>query len=765
MSPGRTLSSFFTPLLLLLRKTIFRGPMTISFCIVILGCIAFISGVSFLDVIELKTIDLRFKMRGEIPPGDTVVLAAIDEKSLQKEGQWVWERSKIARLISKLSEKGARVIALDVGFFEPESSQIVGIIDKINATAHQMAISSPAFEQFLDNLKIGKNNDRILARTIRDAEAKVVLGYFFQVSQEEAMHISPEDVKRHKHNIEAARYDIVRYDSEAAKEAWLIGAAAPQSNIPLVSESSPLAGYFNKLTDPDGVVRRLPMTIRFEDNLYAPLSIKAVGAYLGESLSIKIAEEYGVESLYVGERYIPTTERGEMFVNFRGTKKTFSHLSVTDILHDAVPAEAVRDKIVVIGATAIGIHDECVTPFDKVFPGPEVHLNVIDSVLAGDYLYHPAWAALFDLLVIICGGLFFSLVLSRTGPLIAGIAGVLIFGGYIWLCHYFFSEMGWILNMVYPFCVFLLVYLAVTSYKYFVEEGQKKFIRSAFSKYLAPEVVNQLIESPNKLVLGGERREITAFFSDVQGFTNISEKLAPEELVELLNEFLTEITDVILHHKGGVDKFEGDAAIAFFGAPNELENHAEAACWSCIDIQQKMINMREKWRQQGKPALYVRIGLHSGPAVVGNMGSRNRMDYTMMGDTVNTAARLEGVNKRYGTYTLIGETTYQAAGKSIVARELDAVKVVGKALPIAIYELLGYAGKVESSLLETAEHYARGLEAYRNQHWEKAIEFFTAALEVTPEDGPSQVMIRRCKEFRENPPGADWDGSFSLTTK
>ncbi len=418
-----------------------------------------------------------------------------------------------------------------------------------------------------------------------------------------------------------------------------------------------------------------------------------------------------------------------------------------------------------IGATAIGIHDECVTPVAKVFPGPEVHLNIMDSILAQDFIFHPVWAAMFDLLIIILGGLFLALVLSRAGAFAGGIAAILLFGGYIWLCQYFFSNMGWILNMVYPLSVFLAIYVAVTSYKYFSEEGQRKFIRDAFSKYLAPEVVDQLIESPHKLVLGGERREITAFFSDVQGFTSISEKLAPEELVELLNEFLTEMTDIIMKHQGGVDKFEGDAVISFFGAPNELENHAEAACLACIDIQERMKELREQWRQQGKPELKVRIGLFSGPAVVGNMGSRNRMDYTMMGDTVNTAARLEGVNKKYGTYTMIGDTTYQAAADSIAVRKLDAVKVVGKALPVNIYEVLGRSGTISQTLMDTVDCYDKGYAEYTKRNWAKAIAHFQMALELTPNDGPSLAMINRCQAYKDNPPDDGWDGSFAMDTK
>ena len=749
----------------LLNKKLLRGPVLLPFIIILVGAGLFLSSaVPFLSIMDLKTIDLRFKLRGEKAIQDTVVLVAVDERSLKAEGRWAWPRSKIADLVTRLSDKGARVIAFDVGFLEPENSVLVETIEEIQRAAAANGLRNERFVDYLGTLKVKQDNDRILAEAIKNAAAKVVLGFFFQVNAEEATHISADEIKGHSRNISTAEYPITQLITAEAKTTEMTEAAAPQSNIDIISESTNLSGFFNKLTDPDGVVRKIPLAIRFNEKLYAPLSLKAVGAYLDAPLSIRV-DDSGVTDIRVGERSIQVDDRGEIYINYRGEAQTFPHISATDILNDRVPAEMLKDKIVLIGATAVALYDECVTPVAKVFPGPEVHLNIMDSILAEDYIYHPLWATFFDLLIIIFGGSLLALVLSKAGAFSGGTVAVCLFGGYIWLCYYFFSQMGWILNMVYPLCVFLAIYVAITSYKYFFEEGQKRFIREAFSKYLAPEVVDQLISSPNRLVLGGERREITAFFSDVQGFTSISEKMAPEELVELLNEFLTEITDIIMKHKGGVDKFEGDAVIAFFGAPNELKNHPEAACLACIDIQARMEELRQQWRQRGKPELKVRIGLFSGPAVVGNMGSRNRMDYTMMGDTVNTAARLEGVNKKYGTYTMIGDATYQAAAASIAVRKLDAVKVIGKGKPIVIYEVLGRIGQVPSILAQTVEFYGQGLEEYTRRNWTEAMAFFRKALELMPEDGPSLAMMKRCQAYMENPPGEDWDGSFIMDTK
>jgi adenylate cyclase len=418
-----------------------------------------------------------------------------------------------------------------------------------------------------------------------------------------------------------------------------------------------------------------------------------------------------------------------------------------------------------IGATAVGIYDLRVIPFSSVYPGLEIHANIVDTVLHNDFLKQPSWTAIFDVAAILAAGLLLGLILPHCGVFSGvGIAAG-FFIGHIALCQYLFSGRGVIINTVYPLMVVVAVYVSLTAYKYLVETRQKRFIRSAFSTYLAPTVVQKLIESPQSLELGGEEREITAFFSDVQGFTGISERLTPQELVELLNEFLTQMTDIILQHEGTVDKFEGDAIIAFFGAPNFLENQARTACLTCVEMQKRLMQMRHKWQSEQRPELFMRIGLCTGPAVVGNMGSASRMDYTMMGDTVNTAARLEGVNKIYGIYTLICEETYRKAGNSVVTREVDAINVVGKKEPVTVYEILGDPQDMNTDLTRLIDYYAKGLGAYRRRQWEHAIKFFQAALKVMPADGPSQTMMARSKFYLKSPPGKDWDGAYRMETK
>lgn len=747
-----------------MKKLIKLNPFTISVITVVVGIFTYAYGIPFLDLMELKTIDLRFQARGTLAPNPEVLLAVIDEKSLEEQGKWVWPRSKIADLITKLSNAGAKVVGFDIGFLEPDDARLVQTIRSIQQKAQKLHSRNKAFNHFLEDLKTQSDNDKLLADAIVKSSSKIVLGHFFHMDPKAAARLSQSDLEAHQANIKGSRHKFVRYESAAAQNVPMIEAQLPQSNIKMIAEATEYSGYFNMFPDPDGVVRWIPAVFKFNDELYAPLSLVAASAFLDNPLSVNVAD-HGIEAVNIGDLAIPTAEKGQVLINYRGPQQSFPHISITDILNDRIPGDVLKDKIVLVGATAVGIFDLRVTPFGTVFPGLEIHANIIDSILSRDFLHKPGWAAMFDALAILMAGLFLGIFLPRTGAISGALTATIIFFGYIALCQYLFSAQGLILNLVYPLTVIIFIYVFITAYRYLTEAQQKKFIKDAFSTYMAPSVVNQLIQSPEKLVLGGEKRVITAFFSDVQGFTSISEKLTPAELVELLNEFLTEMTDIILAHEGTVDKFEGDAIIAFFGAPNPLPNQAEVACSSCIEMQQRLAQLREKWKTEGKPELKMRIGMCTGPAVVGNMGSKTRMDYTMMGDTVNTAARLEGVNKAYGIYTLVSDSTFSKVGDGIVGREIDSINVVGKAEPVTIYEIIGRPEDLNGHQRETLDFYAQGLSAYRQQDWNRALVFFNQALSATPDDGPSQTMLDRCTEYKTNPPPKDWNGAFTMVAK
>ena len=747
-----------------MRKLLKLNPLILTLIAILIGVVTLLSQFPFLEEMELRTIDLRFRYRGPVAPQPQVALAVIDEKSINQEGKWVWPRSKFTRLVQKVSDAGARVLGFDIGFLEADDQSVLQTIVKIQEEVRRQSLDNAPLSAYLDRLRRQTDSDQQLAQAIAASKARVVLGYFFHMDRRGLTHLVEADFEDHQRRVRTSTHQFVRYASQSAQRVPMIEAVMPQSNVEKIAQAAEYSGYFNMFPDPDGVVRWIPAVIKFRDALYAPLSLKVTSAYLDQPLSVMVTD-YGIESVRIGQTVAPTDELGRILINYRGPAQTFPHLSITDILNDKVPREALTDKIVLVGATAVGIYDLRVTPVSSVFPGLEIHANVVDSILARDFLQQPSWAIIFDLTAMILMGFGIWIVHARTGVLTSAAVAILMFGGYIGLCQLLFVSRGWILNLVYPLLVLLLAYVSITAFKYIVESRQKKFIRDAFSTYLAPTVVKQLIDAPESLVLGGEEREITAFFSDVQGFTSISERLTATELVELLNEFLSEMTDIILTNEGTVDKFEGDAIIAFFGAPNFMPNHAAVACRACIQMQQRLGQLRTKWRAEGKPELNMRIGMNTGSAVVGNMGSRQRMDYTMMGDTVNTAARLEGVNKVYGTYTMVSASTYAKARQEVIGRELDAINVVGKAEPVAVYELVGLAGQVAPATQELIETYQDGLKAYRRRDWNRAIIFFNRTLALAPDDRASQVMISRCNQYKTAPPPKDWNGAYTMTSK
>ncbi|MEE4357661.1 MAG: CHASE2 domain-containing protein [Desulfococcaceae bacterium] len=749
----------------MMQKKIRFHPLLVSILTVILAISAFLFQIPFLQRMELETVDFRFRFRGEKTPGSSIVLAVVDEKSINELGKWVWPRARFAELLDKLSDAGAKVISFDIGFLEADKSDrsIVKTLEKVRHKMRESGNLLPEMEQYLEKLEEDANQDRILAEAIRKSSAKVVLGYFFHIRLPEAEIPGEEIIAAHKKNIASSEYKIRKQTADDNPEP-VMEAIVPQSNIPLISAAAPLSGHFNMEPDQDGVVRFIPAVIRFQESLYAPLSLVTAAAFLDAPSGIT-TDGSGVVSAMIGDILLPVDSEGRMQINYRGGEKTFPHYSVTDILHDRIPDSVFRNKIVMVGVTAIGVYDMRVIPFDNVFPGLEIHANVVDNILCSDFLQKPDWIFLFDILGIISTGLFLGIILPRLGLAGGTLTVSLLFAAYLSLTQNMFSRQGLVINLVYPSCVMLVMFICTTVYHFFIESRQKKFIRLAFSHFLAPSVVNQIIESPENLDLGGEERYITAFFSDVQGFTSISEMLSPSEIRDILNEFLTEMTDIVLRYEGTVDKFEGDAIIAFFGAPNHIENHALVACKASIDMQKRLAVLREKWKKENKPEMKMRIGMNTGMAVVGNMGSKNRMDYTMIGDTVNTAARLEGMNKVYGIYTLISESTRKEAGAAILCRELDLVGVVGRKEPLRVYEVVDYPENADENLNRLLQYYAQGLSAYRASDWKEAIGCFEKVLEISPEDGPGRTMLQRSREYAENPPEPDWGGIYTAKSK
>jgi adenylate cyclase len=555
--------------------------------------------------------------------------------------------------------------------------------------------------------------------------------------------------------VEDGRMVDINYPVEPIRSATRSG----YTNIQSVSE---LVEIMSRL-------RLYPEAQQMEDGW--PFAVQAVAMYLGET------PRYEDGVLHFGDELrVPFSGENELHIDFPAFPAgASSHakeygLSVLDFLDLENKSEAqlnelrywVEDRIVLFGDISEVSHDYFETPIGRIY-GVEFIGSTVATLLSGGPL-QPGGVVLEALLaLLVLAALIGIALMQRPGMRALAALGILV--AWIALASWLYVGPGIIVSMAYVLAASLLGFLIVNLRFYLVERGQKALIRDAFGQYLSPKVVNILVKDPSRLTLGGEKREMTAFFSDVASFSTISEQLTPEELVALLNDYLTAMCDIIADYEGTVDKFEGDAIIAFWGAPLNQPDHARLSCFAAIDMQNYLRDYRERLRLEGRPILNVRIGLNTGDMLVGNMGSAQRMDYTIMGDAVNLAARLEGANKFYGTYSMISEATYKHVADDVEVRELDEVRVVGKREAVRIYELLDRRGELDEHRAEILSRYNAALALYREHRFEEALAGFESVLEIEPDDGPGRTYAGRCRGFIEEPPPADWDGVHQLTEK
>ncbi len=742
-----------------LKKIFSISPLKIAIFVIFIALIMFFADVPFLRFMELKALDLRIISRGEMASGGETVIAVIDEKSLSELGRWPWPRKTMAGLVDKLKADGAKAVGFDIVFAEPDENSSLKTLVELS---REVGSQDKRVQGLLNRKKMAADNDAILAKAIARAK-NITLGYFFHLSKKEVAHLSEKDIQEAEENIATSRYQLIQ-SKTTPNEAALVHAYSAVTNLKPLSEAAENSGYFNAFPDTDGAIRWAPLVIKFRDNFYSSLSLSLLVQYLDwPMLSLNMAE-FGVDGIKAGDIDIPTDESGRILINYLGPAKTFPHYSISDVMKGRLSPDVFRDKIVLVGATATGIYDIRVTPYSNVYPGVEIHANVIDNILHQNFLQHSALSKLLDIISIIFFGLLMGLIIPRLKAVQGIFVSFIIVASFVAVNALIFSNLNVWLNVIYPTLTMMTIYLGITVYRYITEEREKKKIRGAFQYYLTASVINEMLKDPTKLKLGGDKKDLTVLFSDIRGFTTISEKLSPEDLVHLLNEYLTEMTNVVFKYDGLLDKYMGDAIMAVFGAPLDQPDHAARACRTAIDMMEELKKLQKKWEDEGRPVLDIGVGVNSGDMVVGNMGSEMRFDYTVMGDSVNLGSRLEGINKEYGTNIVISEFTYAAVQDVFFCRELDSVRVKGKKLPVKIYELL--AEKKDAEKWEKAVSiFEEGLSKYKQGLWDEAIVFFRKCLEAKPDDGPAKLYIERCEALKKNPPEGPWDGVFTMTKK
>lgn len=748
----------------------FWVAMGMTLLVLVLDFVSLRYRIQFLQGLDLKLYDLRLAVRGRVPVGDAVAIAAIDEKSVHALGRWPWPRTRIAELVRRLGRAGAKAIALDIVFSEPDrNANLLGVRelrksfqDLVPAEAfrkHEEGTRGKFLER-LDRAEAEADTDRSLAKAFRETPG-VVQGFFFYMPGEAVATPSPATA------FAGARLSVLQGGGGNLREQHLLEGIGADANIPLLAASAPRAGYFNARPDPDGTIRQSPLVLRYGDDLYGSLALEAVAAARGEEPLVRTGE-LGIEEVTLGGLTIPVDRSGTLLINYCGPKQTFPHYGISDILAGKVPDEKFRGKIVFVGATAIGIYDLRVTPLDHVYPGVEIHANVADQILRSRYLYpvDPSLAPILDLALLLGLGLLLGVWLPRLRALRGEALALGLAVAYLAGIQWAYDRHGWVLPALYPLLEILAVSFGVTVFKYATEERSRRQTREAFQRYVSPEVVNEILRDPGRLQLGGIKKDLTVLFSDIRGFTSISEGLTPEQVASILNEYLTPMTEIVFRNGGTLDKYIGDAVMAVFGAPLDQPDHPRRCARAALEMMRDLRGLQAGWAAQGLPRLDIGIGVNSGPMAVGNMGSKMFFDYTVIGDNVNLASRLEGLNKMFGTHIIISESTRAALGPEFLVRELDSVRVKGKEVPVRIHELLALRGEEgESDPRELALAYEEALGAYRKRSWARTIELLEAFLRRWPQDRPALLLLERTRTLAASPPDEAWEGVTVLTEK
>ncbi len=678
---------------------------------------------------EAQTYDWRVQKKiADVPRQsiEDIVIIDIDGRSISKLGRFAqWPRSYYPRIIDFLQEGGALSIGLDILFdkdkWQPESDQ--AFIEAVRSAGN------------VYNALYFGDSDSLNWRYVMKSE--------------------PDGFNAEKFAYQLpAEYDLQFLREERFESEF----------IDLLNASSGL-GHVNFRADYDGVVRSIHLFTDFNHNLYPSLAFKMFMDIEGiDSLSTNSNDQLLLFQEGALRYEIPVTADGFMRINYFGPFKVFRYISFYDVLEQRVPAEYFRNKIVMVGTSLPGLFDLRSVPFQQAFPGVEIHANILQTLIQEEYVHRASHTETFLLMVTM--GVVMGILISYIAPLWSVILTALVMIGHVIVSSIIFFESNTWIDIITPVLTIFFTFSLVYLYRFVTEEKNKRFIRSTFSHFVTKSVVDELLANPDKIKLGGERKVCTVLFSDVAGFTTIAEQLTPEALVHLLNDYLTEMTNIVFQYNGMLDKYEGDAIMAVFGAPVSHGNHAHNACASALDMQEQLRKMRALWRKQGKPELYARVGVNTGPMVLGNMGSETRFDYTVMGDAVNLGARLEPANKEYGTSIMIGEETKNQAGETIITRKMDLLRVKGKTEPVNVYELVGLADRpLPDDMNRVLELFRYGFDKYLEQDWDAAINTFKKAVEVKHDDGPSRRYLSRAVLFKENPPGDDWDGVFTMQKK
>ncbi len=743
-----------------LRQHVVRYALGFAVLLALLGHATKAYQLGFINRLDAVLYDAKIQLTMPQGVDDRVVILDIDEKSLAEIGRWPWGRDRLSDLLDKLFDKyGIRLLGFDVVFAEPDDSSGLKALDSL---AGNELKGDAAFRTALQGLRPQLDHDGRFTAALEGRP--VILGYYF-----------------------SGRHDGV--SSGALPEPVLPAGSFTGHNIPFTTwtsfggnlaqfqQAAQSGGHFNPIVESDGLSRRVPLIAEYRGAYYEALSLAMVRTLLGrpkvvpwfpEDTWLSGKSRQGLEAIDLptqrGTLRIPVDENVAALIPYRGRQGSFRYISIADILADRIAPDELKGKIALVGTTAPGLLDLRATPVGEAYPGVEIHANLITGILDGTLKQKPVYVLGAEVVLLFLCGMVMVFLLPSLTPIRASLASALVLLVSIVINFAFWQYANLVLPLASSLLLVVVLFALNMSWGYFVESRTKRQFTDLFGQYVPPELVEEMSRDPESYSMEGRKEELTVLFSDVRGFTTISEGLTPENLTRLMNEYLSTMTEVIRKNRGTLDKYIGDAIMAFWGAPVPSPGHARQAVLAALQMQAALPGLNESLMAKGWPEVKIGVGINSGEMTVGDMGSVVRKAYTVMGDAVNLASRLEGITKQYGVGILIGEGTRREL-KDIVCREVDRVQVKGKEEPVAIYEPIGLDGELDKTRQEELKLWNLALRYYRAQDWDQTEVTLLNLSRMAPDQALYHRYMERVAHFRKNAPGSDWKGVWKFDTK
>lgn len=687
------------------------------------------------DSLDNRLRDYLFTIRGELPHNQNVVIVDIDETSIKSLGQWPWSRDKLAKILENLTLANVGIVGLDIVFAEEDRT-------------------SP--HKILQDLKIYKkdvpNYDLEFANVVENSP--VILGYQFDL------------VKKDNVNAKVPQIPAIFIEKDKPQDkSYLIEAYNTILNIPQIQDKAYSSGFFNNIPDDTGIIRSVPLIISYDDTIYPSLALEVIRVINDTQKVVVQYDENGISNIILDDISIPTDRYGRMLINFRGPERSFKYISAIDIYNNSFDKSEIDGKIILIGTSAAGLFDLRATPFDSIFPGVEVHANIIDNILMQDFIYKASWLDGANILIIFVLSIIVVMLTTYTTFWANPIIFLSFSTSYLFLVYNLLFDYGIVLNILFPIATVLIASIMTTLFDYFYNIKKEEAIKAKFASKVSKNVMDDILKNIDKNEFSAKSKEVTIFFSDIRGFTNISEKLDAKDLISFLNRYMQPMSEIIIKYRGTIDKFIGDAIMAYWNAPIDIKNHCDLALKASLEQLEVLEKLNVELQKENLPKIDIGIGLNTGTVIVGEMGSSLRSDYTVIGDTINLGSRVESLCKYYDSKLNISNFTKDKLQEEYIFRFLDLVKVKGKNEPVEIWQVLG-KGEANESLKEELDLYHKAIEFYKNSDFINALEIFESLENNENKTNKNiyKIYITRCKEFIKTPP-KNFDGVYEHTTK